>query len=201
MSPFSRCRKKNESTSINPDRVTNEDSVTKEQSEVKKGVESLPDKEHVGQKPEEKEPTENQTSDKETGEIQSLTSAPDPEGTSSSAPDLEGTSSGTPSNIYNPKDSDSLVPMQLLGSFHGSLDGVTASLLENGEAGDSSNDRETGVVISPSSLREESNMAASEEVKPGGNGTIAEVDSKHGENSLSSNNGVPDDSDSRRLLH
>ncbi len=50
---------------------------------------------------------------------------PDPEVVS------EILSSGTPSNIYNPKDSDSIVPMHLLGSYNGSIDGDPGLLVEN----------------------------------------------------------------------
>ena len=51
------------------------------------------------------------------GEVQSVASVTDPEITS------EVLSSGTPSNIYNPKDSDSIIPTHLLGSYNGSVEG------------------------------------------------------------------------------
>ena len=48
----------------------------------------------------------------------------------------ETISSGTPSNIYNPKDSDSIVPMHLLESYNGSIDGGDAGMLVEHTGGD-----------------------------------------------------------------
>ncbi len=87
------------------------------------------------------------------GEGQSISSAPEREGT----PDM--LSSGTPSNIYNPKDSDSIIPTHLLGSYNGSVDGEIGIVMEGGgvssREGGGVSSREEGslVVISESDVK------------------------------------------------
>ena len=144
------------------------------------------------------------------GEGQSINSVPEREGT----PDI--LSSGTPSNIYNPKDSDSIIPTHLLGSYNGSVDGEIGIVMEGGgvsnREGGGVSSREGGgvtsreggrvsegslVVISESDVKmvttpspEGVNNSLTNEL----NGCIDQVSGK------STGNTIPDDLDTNKLL-
>ena len=122
--------------------------------------------------------------DKGEGTSTASTTGPDHEVTS------EVISSGTPSNVYNPKDSDSIVPMHLMGSYNGSLEGEEVG-------GEGPLDRSTSVIsegdiriVSPASVDGVNNTAVANELKGSG---------KVGGKSSSSDH-LSGDSDTRVLL-